>query len=425
MQPRDSIRLCTVYLEQLKEWLSNAEGPDLIERTEAGKQDRLLGMAVSFHPVHYYPPVGVDAVVGMGLVFKPAYIPMVSFSSLLTTLMDWSVNPKERLSEACLTFLNVSPKSEVYPLCRDYPVLVDLTSKELVSSHFMRSRVTNFQAFKLPFVRGLSPKSNEWAQYISVLHLTGTASYLLTPHHEGGLPEEGFRSSSTLCVSLSAPDQDHWSIHADKMFAKIVKWLAEERQQRQKEAEDKEEVEVKEEEVEGQGGEEAAATTAAELPNSTTSTMEINGGEEGPNLGAPPPCSVSTQRPVECLMRDITLEAKDGNIIFPITPVGRPPPYDHKLSAENHKKVEEAMKKICSLHLQAIYNAGAVGQVDQILVELLMAQFTRVNQMMGADLNTSLQELYTFMETSGDTLLGELKTALGPTVSNLVPYNLQ
>ena len=123
--------------------------------------------------------------------------------------MDWSVNPKERLSEACLTFLNVSPESEVYPLCRVYPVLVDLISKELVSSHFMRSRVTNFQAFKLPFVCGLSPKSNEWAQYVSVPHLTGTALYLLTPHHEGGLPKEGFRSSSTLCVSLSAPDQDH------------------------------------------------------------------------------------------------------------------------------------------------------------------------------------------------------------------------
>ena len=233
MQPRDSIRLCTVYLEQLKEWLSNAEGPDLIEQMEAAKQDSLLGMAVSFDPVCYYPPVGVDAVVGMGLVFKPAYIPTVSFSSLLTTLMDWSVNPKERLSEACLTFLNVSPESEVYPLCRDYPLLVDLTSKELVSSHFMRSWVTNFKAFKLPFVHGLSPKSNEWAQYVSVPHLTGTALYLLTPYREGRLPEEGFRSSSTLCVSLSAPDQDHWSIHADKKFTKIVKQLAEEGRQRQ------------------------------------------------------------------------------------------------------------------------------------------------------------------------------------------------
>ena len=54
-----------------------------------------------------------------------------------------------------------------------------------------------------------------------------------------------------------------------------------------------------------------------------------------------------------------------------------------------------------------------------------MAQFTRVNQMMGADLNTSLQELFTVIEMSGGILLGELKTALGPMVSNLVPYNLQ
>ena len=82
-------------------------------------------------------------------------------------------------------------------------------------------------------------------------------------------------------------------------------------------------------------------------------------------------------------MKDMGLEAKDGDIIFPITPIGRPPPYDHELLAENRKRVEEAMKTICSFHLQAIHNAGTVRQVDRILAELLMAQFTRVNQMMG------------------------------------------
>ena len=117
MQPRDSIGLHTVYLERLKEWLSYAKGPDLIEGTEVSKSVGFLGMVVSFDPVHYYPPMGSDAMVEMGLVFKPAYIPTVSFSSLLTTLMDWSVNPKERMSEACLTFLNVSPESEMYPFC--------------------------------------------------------------------------------------------------------------------------------------------------------------------------------------------------------------------------------------------------------------------------------------------------------------------
>ena len=89
----------------------------------------------------------------------------------------------------------------------------------------------------------------------------------------------------------------------------------------------------------------AAATTAVELPNSTASAMETGGDGEGPDSGAPPACPVPTKRPLEHLMKDIGLEAKDGDIIFPIIPIGRPSPYDHKLSAENHKRAEEAMKK--------------------------------------------------------------------------------
>ena len=111
--------------------------------------------------------------------------------------------------------------------------------------------------------------------------------------------------------------------------------------------------------------------------------------------------------------------------MFPPTNIGRPPPYNHELSPELRRKAEEAMKRICSYHLQAVYDAGGVRQVDRILAELLMAQFARVNQMMGEDLNTSLRELFSIVEESSKTLLEELKTALGPTVSNLVPYNLQ
>ena len=304
---------------------------------------------------------------------------------------------------------------------------MDLISQELVSSHFVRSRVTNFHAFKLPFVRGLNPRSNEWARYVSIPHLVGTASYFVSPHCEGSLPEEEFRSSSSLCLRLATPDQDYWSIHADKRFAKIVSRLAEEHQQRLREAEKREETEVKEAGVEDERGGEAVAvaTTMVEPPNSTASAMEVGGRKEGPNSGAPPACTAPVEKSLEHMMRDMGLETKEGNIIFPITPVGRPPPYDHKLLAENHKRVEEAMKKICSLHLQVIHNAGTVTQVDRILAELLMAQFTRINQMMGADLNTSLPEFFAVIEMAGDTLLEELKTALGPTVSNLVPYNLQ
>ena len=102
----------------------------------------------------------------------------------------------------------------------------------------------------------------------------------------------------------------------------------EEHQQRLQEAKEKEETEVKEVRMEDQKGEEATAATATavELPNSTASAMETGRDGEGPDSGAPPACPVPTQRPLERLMRDMGLEAKDGDIIFPITPVGRPPP---------------------------------------------------------------------------------------------------
>ena len=355
MQPMESIRLCTVYLEQLKVWLSNAEGPESIEQQEASKEDSLFGMAVSFDLVRYYPTQGVDTVVGMGLVFKPAYVPTVSFSSLLMTLSDWSNDPKERLSKACMTFLYVSPESEVFALCRDYPVLLNLTSKELVRSHFQRSHMTNFRAFKLPLVRGVSPRTKEWACYINTPCLVGSVSYLLTPHLEGGLPEKGFRSSSTLCVSLTGPNKDHWSIYEDKKFVRLLQHLADEHQKRQEKAE----AEKAEEEGNEQEEEEEDAPTNTDLPG-----MEVNDGKEAPNPEEVPPCSDSTGKPLEHMLREMDLGAKDGDLIFPISNVGRPPPYNHELSAEDQEKAEVAMSKICSIHLQAIYNAGGVRQVD-------------------------------------------------------------
>ena len=50
MQPLDSIRLHTVYLECLKEWPSNTEGPELIDQLEVSGEECLVDMAVSFDP---------------------------------------------------------------------------------------------------------------------------------------------------------------------------------------------------------------------------------------------------------------------------------------------------------------------------------------------------------------------------------------
>ena len=96
---------------------------------------------------------------------------------------------------------------------------------------------------------------------------------------------------------------------------------------------------------------EAAAPTNTNLPDSTTPGMDVNDDEEGPDFKEAPPCSDPTSKPLERMLRDMEIWAKDGDLIFPITNVGRPPPYNHELSAENCERLEVAMKKICSFHL--------------------------------------------------------------------------
>ena len=50
------------------------------------------------------------------------------------------------------------------------------------------------------------------------------------------------------------------------------------------------------------------------------------------------------------------------------------------------EKAKRVLETIRSFHLQAIYDMGGVRQVNRILAELLMAEFTRMNLMIGEDL---------------------------------------
>ena len=182
--------------------------------------------------------------------------------------------------------------------------------------------------------------------------------------------------------------------------------------------------EAEREEKERKEAEEAASANINST-DSTTPAEEVMDDEEPLDYGTAPPPSDPQWKPLEHLVKGMNFKADDEDLVFPPANIGGPQPYNHELSPELRKKDEKAMKKIRSYHLQAVYNAGGVRQVDRIPAELLMSQFARVNQMMGEDLNTSLQELFSMVEESSKTLLEELRAAMGPTVSNLVPYNLQ
>ena len=142
----------------------------------------------------------------------------------------------------------------------------------------------------------------------------------MSPHHEGSLPEEGFRSSSSpVCeTSRSRPGPLVHSrgqeVHQDRL--PTSRGASAEAPGGRRKGGDWGEG--------GRGGGQrereeavAAATTAVEPPNSTASTMEAGGSGEGPDSGA---LLLHIQflfrLPLECLMRDMGLEAKEEDIIF-------------------------------------------------------------------------------------------------------------
>ena len=75
--------------------------------------------------------------VGVGLVYKPHYISTVPFSAAYMHLNVWhsaaSNDESENwLDEPGLLFMNISEMSDVIPIAVQHPILLDLTSKEVM-----------------------------------------------------------------------------------------------------------------------------------------------------------------------------------------------------------------------------------------------------------------------------------------------------
>ena len=85
-------------------------------------------MAIGLDPDNLYKS---EAEVGLGVVFKPPYVNTVSFGVATDHFNRWLGNtPNNKLAGPGLLFLSISLNSEVYPLCKRSPYLVDVSCKK-------------------------------------------------------------------------------------------------------------------------------------------------------------------------------------------------------------------------------------------------------------------------------------------------------
>ena len=77
-----------------------------------------------------------------------------------------------------------------------------------------------------------------------------------------------------------------------------------------------------------------------------------------------------------------------------------------------------AVRHIHAIHLQTIHDMGCVREVEQVAVSTLMAEFARLQAILGEDLTQSLSALRLELEASSEVLLADILNVL-----NLRPGN--
>ena len=112
--------LHTVPLQSLLGWLFKPKGPNLVEPSETADSCKALAIAITKRMLYEEK----SPLVGVGLVYKPHYIPTVPFSAAYMHLNVWHFTASDeesenRLDELCLLFVNIFEMS--YLLQYDTP----------------------------------------------------------------------------------------------------------------------------------------------------------------------------------------------------------------------------------------------------------------------------------------------------------------
>ena len=344
-------------LQSLLDWLSKPKGPNLVEATVATAPDKALVLAVTKRMLY-----GEETpLVGVGLVYKPHYISMEPFSAAYMHLHVWhaagsSVESEDKLNSSRLIFVNISEMSNVIPVATQHPVLLDVATKETMTRTGEPMAPLSFRGFRLHTVWTQQSGGDLVHQVAFPLFLGKSASSMLEYEPEKFL--QGLMQGPKMAINLRPLSGDHWNITTDLVLPLAVDPF---RQQC-----DAKRV------AQGLGGESEGAKA---------SPMEAPAPRESPQV-----------------------VAGSSGAAFP-------PETTHQ-GEEALETTHEILEHIHAIHLQTMHEMGNVRELDQTLAHTLMAEFVRLQLIIGEDLTKSLVALCTDLETSCEALSSDFARTL-------------
>ena len=356
--------LHAVPLQSLLDWLSQPKGPNLVEASVAAVPDKALVLAMTKHMLY-----GEDTpLVGVGLMYKPHYISTEPFCATYVHLHMWhaadsSVESVNRPSSSRLIFVTVSEMSDMIPVVSQHPVFLDMATKETRTRTGEPMAPLSFRGFRLHTVWNRPPGGDSVHQ-VTFPHLLGEATAPMLEYEQEKFPQSLLQGPK-MVINLGPPSSDHWNINSDLVLPLTIDKYKQQR-------------EAKWVEQDPEGESAGAEGSPKEAPAPREAPQVVAGGSKAVS---PTEATHQGERALE-------------------TTLG-------------------ILEHIHALRLQTLHDIGGVRELEQAAVRTLMAEFARLQLILGEDLTKSLSALCSELETSSEALSSDLLSVL-----NLHPGDL-
>ena len=299
--------------------------------------------------------------VGVGLVYKPHYISTEHFCTAYMHLHVWhaagsSVESADKLSSSCLIFVNVSEMSNVIPVAAQHPVLLDVATKDTMMRTGEPMAPLSFRGFRLHTVWTRQSGGELVRQVAFPCFLGETTTSML--EYEPEIFPQGLMQGPKMAINLRPPSSNHWNIILDLILPLAVDIF---RQWR----------EAKRVEQDLEGESEGAEVSPKEAPAPRKAPQVVAGGSRA---ALPTKTTHQGERALET--------------------------------------AREILEHIHTIRLQTMHEMGGVRELERTLVRTLMAEFARLQLILGEDLTKSLSALRSELGTSSEALSSDLVRVL-------------
>ena len=285
--------------------------------------------------------------VGLGLVYKAPYIKMVSFSEAFFHLKSASdAEVDKRITDPRLMFVGINEASKVIPLPYVQPLFLDVPTTSDVTDSKKPWSPCAFRAFRLH--RVIYTEGSTLRTQVAYPRLgSKTKSHLLNFQKQQLIPE--LREHSMVSAALAEADDGMWNVTNDPIYP--------------------------------------ACLDAFRRRHESSQAPQANKSAEGSGTGGGSPT---------------------GAMTHPSTTSSQPL-FTPTLGAHEIRGIVcDTLDQVYALHLKTLQEMGFIWEVDRALAKSIMAEFLRLQLIVGDDLNTSLWAMYADLEATAAELMRDM-----------------